>query len=105
MARVLSLNFQIMLRGMLNPIKSYVHPSRQSDTISPPHLANIHVKFTNKRVIKQFVVTNCSKERPGSIVNKTLKNGILMLKDTSKESDFHADSKYISFIKFSLCYQ
>ena len=41
--------------------------------------------------IKQFVVTNCSKERPGSIVNETLKNGILMLKDTSKELDFYAD--------------
>ena len=27
---------------------------------------------------KQFVVTNCSKERPGSIVNETLNNGILM---------------------------
>ena len=54
---------------------------------------------------KQFVVTNCSKERPGSIVNETLKNGILMLKYTSKESDFHADFKYISFIKFSLCHQ
>ena len=55
--------------------------------------------------IKQFVVTNCSKERPGSIVNETLKNGISMLKDISKESDFYADFKYISFIKFSLCHQ
>ena len=50
-------------------------------------------------MIKQFVVTNCSKERLSSIVNETLKNGIFMLKDTSKESNFHADSKYISFIK------
>ena len=55
--------------------------------------------------IKQFVVTNCSKERPGSIVNETLKNGILMLKDALKKLDFHADFKYISFIKFSLCHQ
>ena len=55
--------------------------------------------------IKQFVVTNCSTERPGSIVNDTLKHGILMLKYASKESDFHADFKYISFIKFSLCHQ
>ena len=55
--------------------------------------------------IKQFVVTNCSKERPGSIVNETLKNGISMLKDISKESDFYAHFKYISFIKFSLCHQ
>ena len=37
---------------------------------------------------KQFVVTNCSKERPGSIVNETLKNRILVLKDISKELDF-----------------
>ena len=28
-----------------------------------------------------------------------------MLKYTSKESDCHADFKYISFIKFSLCHQ
>ena len=28
-----------------------------------------------------------------------------MLKDTPKESNFHADSKYISFIKFNLCHQ
>ena len=46
-------------------------------------------------VIKQFVVTNCSKKRPGSIVNESLKNGILMLKNISKESDFYADFKYI----------
>ena len=58
-----------------------------------------------RTIIKQFVVTNCSKERPGSIVNETLKNGILMLKDTSKESNFHADSRYISFIKFNLFHQ
>jgi len=38
-----------------------------------------------KNAIKQFVVKNCSKERPGSIVNENLKNGILMLKHTSKE--------------------
>ena len=56
-------------------------------------------------IFKQFVVTNCSKERPGSIVNETLKIGISMLKDTSKELDFHADFKYISFIKSSLCHR
>ena len=55
--------------------------------------------------IKQFIVTKCSKERPGSIVNKTSKNGILMLKGKSKESDFHADFKYKNSIKFSLCLQ
>ena len=56
-------------------------------------------------LIKQFVVTNCSKQRPGAIANETLKIEILMLKDASKESNFHADFKYISFIKFSLCHQ
>ena len=56
-------------------------------------------------IIKQFVVTNCSKEQPGSIVNETVKNGILIARDTSKESDSYADFKYISFIKFSLCHQ
>ena len=45
------------------------------------------------------MVTNYHvKEQPGSIVNETLKNGILMLKDISKESDSYADFKYISFI-------
>ena len=41
-----------------------------------------------------------SKERPGSIVNEPLKNGILMLKYTSKESDFHADFKVSSNLVF-----
>ena len=59
--------------------------------------------FSN--VFKQFVVKNCSNERPSSIVNETLKYGILMLKDTSKESNLHDDFKYISFIKFTLCHQ
>ena len=54
--------------------------------------------FTYLGSIKQFVVTNCIKERPGPIVNKTLKSGILTLIDASKELDFHADFKYISFI-------
>ena len=45
------------------------------------------------------MVTNCSKERPGSIVNETLKNGILIPIYISIESDFYADYKYISFIK------
>ena len=55
--------------------------------------------------IKQSVVTNCSKERPGSIVIKTLKNGILIPIAISKELYFNADPKYISLIKFSLTYQ
>ena len=49
--------------------------------------------------IKQFVVTNCSKERPGSIVTGTLKNGILIPIATSKELHFNADFKYISLVK------
>ena len=47
------------------------------------------------------MVRNCSKERPGSIVTKTLKSGILIPIATSKESHFNADFKYTSFIKFS----
>ena len=58
-----------------------------------------------KTDIKQFVVTNCSKERPGSIVTKTLKNGILIPIATSKELHFNADFKYTSFIKFSRTHQ
>ena len=46
--------------------------------------------------IKQFVVTNCSKERSGSIVNETLKNGILIIIGVSKESDFYGDLKYMA---------
>ena len=55
--------------------------------------------------IKQFVVTNCSKERPGSTVTEIWKNGYLISIVTSKESHFNADFKYISFIKFSLTHQ
>ena len=55
--------------------------------------------------IKQFVVTNCSKEQLGSIVTKNPKNGILITIVTSKESYFNADFKYISFIKFGLTCQ
>jgi hypothetical protein len=46
-----------------------------------------------------------SKERPGSIETKTLKKGILIPIDTSKEYNSYADFKYISFIKFSLTHQ
>ena len=42
--------------------------------------------------------------RPGSIVTDTLKIRILIPKDISKEST-SADSKYISFIKFSFAQQ
>jgi len=44
-------------------------------------------QFVQKQ-IKQFLVTNSSKELPGSIVNKTLKTEILIIIDTSKELDF-----------------
>ena len=56
-------------------------------------------------IIKPLVISNCSKERPGSKVTETLKNGILIPIVTSKESNFYADFKYISFIKFSLTNQ
>ena len=49
-------------------------------------------------ITKQFVVTYYSKERPGSIVTKTLKNGILLAIATSKESHFNADFKYTSLV-------
>ena len=39
------------------------------------------------------------------MVTETLKNGILIPIDTSKESDFNSDFKYISFIKFNLTHQ
>ena len=51
--------------------------------------------------IKQFVVTNCSKERPGPIVTETLKNGILILIIASKELLFYANSKYMFIFCFS----
>ena len=51
------------------------------------------------------MVTNCTNEWPGSLVTETLKDEILIPKDTSKESDFYADFKYISFYKFSLAHQ
>ena len=57
------------------------------------------------KVHKQFVVTNCSKERPSWVVTETLKNGILITIVASKELNFYCDFKYISFIKFSLIHQ
>jgi len=47
----------------------------------------------------------CSKELPGSIVTKNLKNGTLIPIATSKESHFNADFKCTSFIKFNLTHQ
>jgi len=46
-----------------------------------------------------------SKDRPGSIVTETLKNGILIPIAASKESHFNVGFQYISFIKFSLTHQ
>ena len=53
--------------------------------------------------IKQFAVTNYSKERPGSITTETLKNRILIPIVTSKESHFNADFKYT--FTFSYCFK
>ena len=47
------------------------------------------------------MVTNCNKERPGSIVNEALKNRILILKDTSKESDFSLEEYVMAEEKFN----
>ena len=52
-------------------------------------------------IFKQFVETKYSKERPGSIVTETLKNGILIPLVISKELHFNAEFKYLSFIKIS----
>ena len=68
-------------------------------------LDGIIVKYYAGMLIKQFVVTNCSKEQSGSIVTETLKNGILIPIATSKESHFNADFEYTSFIKMSYTYQ
>ena len=58
-----------------------------------------------KNTVKQFVVTNCSKERPDSIETETLKNRILIPIVALKESYFNAGFKNTSFIKFSLAHQ
>ena len=42
---------------------------------------------------------DCSKERRGSIVTKTLKNEVLIQTVTSKELHFNADFKYIDKIR------
>ena len=65
------------------------------------------IKLSNKRenLFKQFVVTNCSKERLGSIVTETLKKRNFETNSYIKELHFNANFKYISFIKFSLSHQ
>ena len=42
-------------------------------------------RISKNKHIKQFVLTNCSKERPGSIVTETVKAGIFIIIATSKE--------------------
>ena len=42
----------------------------------------------SEAIFKQFVVTTVSRERPGLTVAESLKTGILIPIDTSKESDF-----------------
>ena len=67
---------------------------------------SVKVSIAQKQIFfKQFEVTNCSKERPGSIATKTLKNGILIATVTSKESHFNAYFEYVSFVKFSPTHQ
>ena len=44
-------------------------------------------------------------ERPGSIVTKTLKNGIVIPIDITKELDFYTNFEYISLNEFSPIYQ
>ena len=75
------------------------------ETLSKTFLALKANDKLGSNSVKQFVVTNCSKERPGSIVTETLKNGILIPIVTSKELHFNADFKYISFINISYTHQ
>ena len=86
-------------------IKKTNGQSLSKDRIMQIREAVFLITKVNFELVKQFVVTNCSKERPGSIVTKTLKNGILIPIAISKESHFNAGFKYISFIKFSLTHQ
>jgi len=114
----LSQNFHLMLCGAA-VVLSDKHPLITLQSVltlfdrvnlSPTFLDDMFYIMTLggkicKKIVKQFAVKNCSEERPGSIVTKTLKNGILIPKSTSKESHFNTDFKYISFIKFSLTHQ
>ena len=99
--------FDPLLESMVSSSCNYHTTIDYCDNILPSLSSNscFNVFCLNVRGIKQFVVTNCSKERPGSIVTKTLKNGILIPIAISKESHFNAGFKYISFIKFSPTYQ
>ena len=56
---------------------------KQGKKLKNPSREGFDCEKTSLSYFKQFMVTNCSKERPGAIVNETLKIGILMLKDTS----------------------
>ena len=83
-------------------IYSMPHDYLNTDTSCPP---NKNPGESRLDLVKHFVVTSCSKERPVSIVTETLKNGILIPIVTSKKLHFNADLKYITFIKISLTYQ
>ena len=108
-----SKNFLIIFQSVRNfqetsqqKLSQYSRHKINTTIINPKNILTfLLVFFKQFVVIKQFVVTNCSKERPGSIVTKTLKNGILIPIATSKESHFNSDFKYISFIKFNLTHQ
>ena len=59
----------------------------------------------NTLQIKQFVLTSYKYGATRFNSNQNSKNRILIPIDTSKESDFNCDFKYISFIKFSPTHQ
>jgi hypothetical protein len=61
--------------------------------------------YKNGAPIKQFVVTNCKQGATRLYSDQNSEKRILTPIDISKESDFDADLKYISFIKFSYTHQ
>ena len=46
------------------------------------NILNLYQNIGLNNFFKQFLATNCSKERPGSIMTETLKSGILIPIDT-----------------------
>ena len=79
---------------------SYLHNSGSTSDLGfllsdLPELQCVIVEVSSD--IKQFVVTNCSKERPGSIVTETLKNGIFQYRDIN--INFSIDAISISHQK------
>ena len=55
-----------------------------------PIMRLVRLCNSSSSYFKQFIETNCSKERPGSIVTEILKNGIFITIVTSKELNFDA---------------